>query len=462
MGINLKGFATGFAKTLATRLEDETEKEEKILANRFNLAASNRLTRQKEADELRKVYESRVKNFSSAYPMATEEQIVAAISTETNYNTLMKAHEEGFSVEEKANVLDNYVTVGKMPETFTTAMGLVQQTVQPQVGAVDTSDRQTKSVLGINVSPGERTRQKYAEQYGVDAKELDAYAEGAVTIPDLGAMGSVSAEFLKSPDTLPQKIDKLRIRLFEAKKSQDPDEIKQAEDLVAAAVASQTFSGEYDPDKEVKKMEGRAMQLNAQSSKSPMEVEELKSLEKQITYAKNLGKKETRSESATATVTLAGLLRRTVTNVTSDLMPAGTLTRVGDEVLPTNLVKSEAFVSAKKKGFEQALAILASKGMVNAQGVFRDNVAREAWLGAGGQISEDGRALVPSLASVLAGPQDTPQTTAPGGTGKRTGAAAPSTTIPEARNQQEFDALFAKAAVGSKVKGPDGKVYIKQ
>ena len=239
MGINLKGFATGFAKTLATRIEDERDKEEKILSNRFNLAASNRLTRQKEASELRKVYETRVKNFNSAYPMATEQQIAAAISTETNYDTLMKAHEEGFSDDEKANVLSNYVKVGEMPEKFTTAMDLVQQRVQPQVGEVKQAKGQTNKLLGfIDVSPSERKRQMYAEQYGVGADELDAYAEGAAPVSDLGSMGSVSSGFLKKPKSPEDRLKNLRLALMDAT---DEDEKEKLERQIDEAVSIMNY-----------------------------------------------------------------------------------------------------------------------------------------------------------------------------------------------------------------------------
>ena len=237
MGINLKGFATGFAKTLATRIEDERDKEEKILSNRFNLAASNRLTRQKEAAELRKVYETRVKNFNSAYPMATEQQIAAAISTETNYDTLMKAHEEGFSDDEKANVLSNYVKVGEMPEKFTTAMDLVEQRVQPQVGEVKQAKGQTNKLLGfIDVSPGERKRQMYAEQYGVGADELDAYAEGAAPVSDLGSMGSVSSGFLKKPKSPEDRLKNLRLALMDAETEDEKITVQEEIDKTIGAM----------------------------------------------------------------------------------------------------------------------------------------------------------------------------------------------------------------------------------
>ena len=243
MGINLKGFATGFAKTLATRIEDEREKEEKILSNRFNLAASNRLTRQKEASELRKVYETRVKNFSSVYPMATEQQIAAAISTETNYDTLMKAHEEGFSDDEKANILSNYVKVGEMPEKFTTAMDLVQQRVQPQVGEVKPAEGQTNKLLGfIDVSPGERKRQMYAEQYGVGADELDAYSEGAGTVSDLGSMGSVSSGFLKKPVDIEAQIKNIDIAATQPDVT--PEELQELNARKMTLLAQKAFGQE--------------------------------------------------------------------------------------------------------------------------------------------------------------------------------------------------------------------------
>jgi hypothetical protein len=249
MGINLKGFATGFAKTLATRIEDEREKEEKILSNRFNLAASNRLTRQKEASELRKVYETRVKNFSSVYPMATEQQIAAAISTETNYDTLMKAHEEGFSDDEKANILSNYVKVGEMPEKFTTAMDLVEQRVQPQVGEVKPAEGQTNKLLGfIDVSPSERKRQMYAEQYGVGADELDAYAEGAAPVSDLGSMGSVSSGFLKKKKTIEGRLQEAGMSYADAVSEYGKDS-EQALSAKNTYDGLRTIKDTLDPDK---------------------------------------------------------------------------------------------------------------------------------------------------------------------------------------------------------------------
>jgi hypothetical protein len=317
-----------------------------------------------------------------------------------------------------------------MPEKFTTAMDLVQQRVQPQIGEVKQAKRQTNKLLGfIDVSPGERTRQKYAEQYGVGADELDAYAEGAAPVSDLGSMGSVSSEFLKAPETVAQRVAKARSSLQQAELSGDTTAKEEAQKIISAGIAAESFGKPYNLKEEVDTMKSEALKLK--DSADPAEVAKRKAIESQIMYLENLGKKETTGEISTQVNSLAGRLRRTVSNVAADMMPAGTFTMVGDQLIPTALVEGDISIKAKKAGFSQALAVLATEGLVNSAGKLLSPTAKSAWLAAGGKIGEGDIALVPDI-----GNTGTATGGSTGGTppppASRTGQAEPIATTPVA------------------------------
>jgi hypothetical protein len=187
MAINLMGFVSGFAKGATQRITEEREKEETALSNRFKLAAVNKMTREKEANELKGLYAERIKNFNAAYPEAAEEEVLAAISTETSYNTLMDAYNKGRPLNLKEHLILNKDSI---PEGFTTARSYLDEVIKPQVTMGGTS-AQTRSVFGADVSPSEKARARAASQYGASADELESYAQSSGAVPDLPVFGSV-------------------------------------------------------------------------------------------------------------------------------------------------------------------------------------------------------------------------------------------------------------------------------
>jgi hypothetical protein len=391
MAINLMGFVSGFAKGATQRITEEREKEETALANRFKLAAVNKMTREKEANELKGLYAERIKNFNAAYPEAAEEEVLAAVSTESNYKNLMAAYDTG----EKVN-LKSYLTVNKdsIPKDFTTAREYIDKMITPQVtGGGEAA--QTRSVFGARVTPSDETRRLTASQFGISADELDAYSQGSVAVPDLPAMGSLSSDLMKAPETVAQRVAKARSSLQQAELSGDTTAKEEAQKIISAGIAAESFGKPYNLKEEVDTMKSEALKLK--DSADPAEVAKRKAIESQIMYLENLGKKETTGEISTQVNSLAGRLRRTVSNVAADMMPAGTFTMVGDQLIPTALVEGDISIKAKKAGFSQALAVLATEGLVNSAGKLLSPTAKSAWLAAGGKIGEGDIALVPDI-----------------------------------------------------------------
>jgi hypothetical protein len=209
MAINLTGFISGYAKGATKRIDDEREKEETALSNRFKLAAVNKMTREKEANELKGLYAERIKNFNAAYPEAAEEEVLAAISTETSYNTLMDAYNKGSPLNLKEHLVLNKDNI---PEGFTTARSYLDKVITPQVTRGSASD-QTRYVMGADVSPSEKARARAASQYGASADELESYAQSSGAVPDLPVFGSVKNT---TPKKLDARIEDLRTQLADA------------------------------------------------------------------------------------------------------------------------------------------------------------------------------------------------------------------------------------------------------
>jgi len=416
MAINLMGFVKGIAKGASERIDTEREKEEAALANRFKLAAVNKLEREKEANQLRTVYANRIKNFTSAYPEAAEEEVLAAVSTETNYTNLMKAYEDG-----KPADLKTHLTVNRdlIPEDFTTARSYIDKLITPQVTGGGAAE-QSRTVFGASVTPSEETRRTFASQFGTTAEELDAYSQGAATVPDLPALGSLSAELLKTPQTVADRVAQARADLQQAELSGDEAAKEKAQKIISAGIAAESFGKPYNLKAELDIMKSDALKLK--DSTDPAEVAKRKAIESQIMYLENLGKRETTGEISTKINSLAGRLRRTVSNVAADMMPAGTFTMSGDQLIPTELVEGEITIKAKTAGFKQALAVLLTEGLVNAEGKLLSPTAKSAWLAAGGKIGEGDIALVPDLATTAKNEGGTTNTNTPPST-SRTGQA---------------------------------------
>jgi hypothetical protein len=214
MAINLMGLVSGFAEGASERIDDEREKEETALANRFKLAAVNKMTREKEANELKGLYAERIKNFNAAYPEAEEAEVIAAVSTESNYTNLMDAYKAGTPVDLKKHL---YVNRDLIPEDFKDSLSYINKQIAPRFASADAAAaEQSRSVFGATVTPDEKTKETYASQYGASAADLERYSRDTVTVADLPAMGSLDAAALKAPKKLDARIEDLRTQLDDA------------------------------------------------------------------------------------------------------------------------------------------------------------------------------------------------------------------------------------------------------
>ena len=242
MAINLTGFISGYAKGATKRIDDEREKEETALANRFKLAAVNKMTREKEANELKGLYAERIKNFNAAYPEAAEEEVLAAVSTETSYNTLMDAHKSGSPLNLKEHLVLNKDSI---PEGFTTARSYLDKVLTPQVTRGSASD-QTRYVMGADVSPSEKARARAASQYGASADELEAYAQSSGAVADLPSFGSVVA--VKKKKTIEERMKEASMSYADAVDAHGKDS-DQALSAKNAYDGLQIIKDTLDPDK---------------------------------------------------------------------------------------------------------------------------------------------------------------------------------------------------------------------
>ena len=269
MAINLMGFVSGFAKGATQRITEEREKEETALSNRFKLAAVNKMTREKEANELKGLYAERIKNFNAAYPEAAEEEVLAAISTETSYNTLMDAYNKGRPLNLKEHLILNKDNI---PEGFTTARSYLDEVIKPQVTMGDTS-AQTRSVFGADVSPSEKARARAASQYGASADELESYAQSSGAVPDLPVFGSVKNT---TPQKIETQIEELKMQLPDASVEdrekitsrinelviyqnigQDPKKLSEIADQLSVRLLNATPEEKVDLEKELSTVNAR-------------------------------------------------------------------------------------------------------------------------------------------------------------------------------------------------------------
>jgi hypothetical protein len=231
MAINLMGFVSGFAKGASERIDDEREKEETALANRFKLAAVNKMTREKEANELKGLYAERIKNFNAAYPEATEEEVIAAVSTENIYSNLMDAYNKKKPVDIKKHL---YVNRDLIPEDFTDSLSYINKRIAPRFASSETAAaEQSRSVFGATVTPDEKMKQTYASQFGASAADLEKYSRGTATVEDIPAMGSLNIAALQDPE---ERLKEARLGLLDAETDEEKMAFKEKIDEINGAM----------------------------------------------------------------------------------------------------------------------------------------------------------------------------------------------------------------------------------
>ena len=454
MAFNLTGFVSGFAKGASERIDQEREKEETALANRFKIAAVNKLQREKEANELRSVYADRIKNFSSAYPEAEEQEILAGVSTDVMYNNLMEAYNKGEKVDLKKHLV---VNKDMIPEDFTDSLSYIDKFLTQTPAAAATA-AQSRSVFGATVTPDEKTRQLQASQYGATPEELEPYAQGAGAIKDLPALGSLSTDFLK-------KNKSSKDRLAEANSLYTQTVIDYGEDSAEAAAAYANFNSIKAIDDKLNPTEAKWATYVSDLKLAMLKgtAEEKAAAEKEydrVLAVEAMGDKEKSANlpSATSLNNLLGkaasdaIRKKYGSQAQKDLIietaPDGSTSfrYVGTEIGMQQKIEQEA---------RRTTANIA-KLYLNKDGKPLNNNIAAGLLAAGFQMDDQGR-IVLDQAAPEAAPAPAPEA-APAPPKAAPAAPAPDQGLPAPKTQAEYNAIPA----GTKYVDTDGKTKIKK